>query len=74
VQDLADLNKHNLKEYQNFFEVIKQLKEKSQRFKSAHHTKRNSMDGNLRAKNYEERLKLDLSSRVKNNQTGKSSA
>ena len=59
--------------FQHLFR-IKQLKEKSRRFKSAHHTKRNSMDGNLRAKNYEERLKLDLSSMVKNNQTGKSSA
>lgn len=28
VQDLADLNKHMLREYQNFFETIKQLKEK----------------------------------------------
>jgi len=28
VQGLADLNKHNLREYQNFFETIKQLKAK----------------------------------------------
>lgn len=28
VQDLADLNKHSLREYQNFFETIKQLKAK----------------------------------------------
>ncbi len=28
VQDLKDLNKHNLKEYQHFFETIKQLKKK----------------------------------------------
>ncbi len=28
VQDLGDLNKHNLREYQNFFETIKQLKAK----------------------------------------------
>ena len=29
VKDLADLNKHNLKEYQHFFETYKQLKGKS---------------------------------------------
>jgi len=29
VQDLADLNKHNLKEYQHFFETYKALKGKS---------------------------------------------
>lgn len=29
VQDLADLNKHSLKEYQNYFETIKQLKKGS---------------------------------------------
>lgn len=28
VQDLEDLNKHSLREYQNFFETIKQLKAK----------------------------------------------
>jgi inorganic pyrophosphatase len=28
VQDLADLNQHNLKEFQNFFETYKQLKGK----------------------------------------------
>jgi inorganic pyrophosphatase len=28
VQDLADLNKHTLREFQNFFEIIKQLKAK----------------------------------------------
>jgi len=28
VKDLADLNKHNLKEFQHFFETIKQLKKK----------------------------------------------
>ena len=28
TQDLADLNKHSMREYQNFFETIKQLKEK----------------------------------------------
>ncbi len=28
VQDLNDLNQHSLREYQNFFETIKQLKEK----------------------------------------------
>jgi len=28
VQDLGDLNKHSLREYQNFFETIKQLKAK----------------------------------------------
>lgn len=28
VQDLGDINKHNLKEYKLFFETIKQLKEK----------------------------------------------
>lgn len=28
VQDVSDLNPHNLKEYKNFFETLKQLKEK----------------------------------------------
>lgn len=28
VQDLKDLNQHSMREYQNFFETIKQLKEK----------------------------------------------
>ncbi len=46
---------------------IKQLKDKARRFKSANHSKRNSIDGKSRAKNYEERIRLDLSSMVKNN-------